>query len=352
MNYLKDHLISINTTIKDALKILDNQGLIANVLFAIDDNNNLRGSLTDGDIRRGLIKGINISDSVEKIINKQCKYIRDSFIENEIISTYRKSNIFFIPVVDNDMKVVSILDLRELKNIIPVDALIMAGGKGKRLLPLTLNTPKPLLKIGDKPVIEYNIDRIKSFGVKNIFISINYLGEQLIEYFGDGASKNIAIKFIKEERPLGTIGAIKLIESALSHDTILIMNSDLLTTIDLNGFYNEFISADADMAVASTIYNVDIPYAVMEINNNNVVSSLKEKPKYTYYSNAGIYLIKKEVLKHIPNDFFDSTDLMECLINEGKKIVTFPILGYWLDIGNFDDYKKAQEDIKHINISL
>jgi NDP-sugar pyrophosphorylase family protein len=131
----------------------------------------------------------------------------------------------------------------------------------------------------------------------------------------------------------------------------LIMNSDLLTTIDLGEFYNEFIKANADMAVAATSYHVDIPYAVLEVGETNVVQSLKEKPRYTYYSNAGIYLVKKDVFGYIPhNDFFNSTDLMEMLIKEGKKIITFPILGYWLDIGNIDDFKKAQEDIKHLDL--
>lgn len=353
MEYLKNHIISDHITIKEALGILDKQGLIANVLFAIDKNNRLRGSITDGDIRRGLLKEININSPVEMIMNTRCRYIKNAFDEVELINAYRKLNIFFLPIVDEEMRIISILNLRDYKNTLPVDALIMAGGKGQRLLPLTLDKPKPLLKIGNKPVIEYNIDRMKSFGIKNIYISINYLGEQLVSYFGDGSSKNISLKFINEEKPLGTIGAVKLVEAELNNKAVLIMNSDLLTTIDLSEFYNEFISTNADMAVAATSYHVDIPYAVLEITNDNIVHSLKEKPRYTYYSNAGIYLIKKNVLNYIPhNDFFDSTDLMECLIKEGKKVITFPILGYWMDIGNMDDYKKAQEDIKHINIDF
>ena len=353
MSYFKNHIISKYITIKEALGILDKQGLIANVLFITDENNKLKGSITDGDIRRGLLKEININDTVETVMNRQCKYLKNIAAETELIEKYKELNIFFLPVVDDEMRVISIINLREYRNILPVDAIIMAGGKGKRLHPLTLEKPKPLLKIGDKPVIEYNIDRIKSFGIENIYISINYLGDQLISYFGDGSSKNISLKYINEEKPLGTIGAAKLIERELTNDAVLIMNSDLLTTIDLNEFYKKFIEAGADMAVAATSYYVDIPYAVLEVEKNNIVQSLKEKPRYTYYSNAGIYLIKKDIFRYIPqNNFFNSTDLMETLIKEGKKIITFPILGYWLDIGNMEDYIKAQEDIKHIKIDF
>ena len=207
------------------------------------------------------------------------------------------------------------------------------------------------MKIGDRPILEYNIDRLKNFGIENVFISINYLGEKVIEHFGDGSNKGINISYIKENKPLGTVGSIKLAEKDFVENTILIMNSDLLTTIDFAEFYDSFISSDADMAVAVTSYYVDIPYAVMELNGDNTVKSLKEKPRYTYYSNAGIYLVKKNVLSYIPADEkFDSTDLMEKLIADGKKLITYPILGYWLDIGKLDDYKKAQEDIKHIEL--
>jgi len=225
----------------------------------------------------------------------------------------------------------------------------MAGGEGKRLLPLTLTTPKPLLKVDGKPIIEYNIDRLVQYGVKNINISINYLGDQLVDYFKDGSLKGITINYARENKPLGTIGSILLVEE-FKFESILIMNSDLLTNIDFADFYNEFVNSNADMAVASTSYKVDVPYAVLEVDGNNRVKSLKEKPKYSYFSNAGIYLIKKSMLQLIPeNKFYDITDLMESMLLIKKKIISFPVTGYWLDIGKPEDYKKAQEDIKHIN---
>ena len=215
----------------------------------------------------------------------------------------------------------------------------MAGGEGKRLRPLTEKTPKSLLKVGNRPIIEHNIDRLAEYGVENIYISIKYLQ--------NGEAKNISISYVKEDVPLGTIGAVSLINN-LNSDYILVMNSDILTNIDYEDFFMEFVIQDADMAVATIPYKVDIPYAVLETSQNLVID-LKEKPTYTYYSNAGIYLIKKDLIKLIPtNSFFNATDLMELLIKSGKKLISYPLHSYWLDIGKHNDFEKAQEDIKHI----
>jgi len=352
-NYLKDHLINCTATIKEALSILDKQALIANVLFVADDEGKLKGSLTDGDIRRGLLKGIEISASVVEVLKKDCRYLIQGNTGDREIEICKTQNIFFLPVVDGSMRIISILNLKEYKKYIAINAVLMAGGRGKRLYPLTEEIPKPLLKIGDRPILEHNINRLRKYGIENVFISINYLGEKIVEHFGDGSNKGMNISYIQESKPLGTAGSVKLAENDFDKEIILIMNSDLLTNIDFAEFYDAFISSNADMAVATTSYHVDIPYAVLEVKENNIVKSLKEKPRYTYYSNAGIYLIKKSVLSYIPhNEVFDSTDLMEALIENNKKIITYPILGYWLDIGRLDDFKKAQEDIKHLDINI
>jgi dTDP-glucose pyrophosphorylase len=351
MDYLRDHLISVNSTIKEALSILDKQGLIANVLFVVDDEGMLQGSLTDGDIRRAFLKGLQITSSVRDAMKPDCRYLKKGAFNKKEIDACKSIGMTFLPVINDQKEIISILNLKNYKSFIALDAVLMAGGKGQRLYPLTENIPKPLLKIGERPIIEHNIDRLKKFGIENVFISINYLGEKLVEYFGNGSKKGINISYIKEKKPLGTVGSIKLAEKDFVEETILLMNSDLLTTIDFAEFYDAFISSSADMAVAATSYHVDIPYAVLEVEENNIVQSLKEKPRYTYYSNAGIYLLKRSILAYIPDDeIFDSTDLMEKLINDGKKIITYPILGYWLDIGKLDDYKKAQEDIRHLDL--
>jgi NDP-sugar pyrophosphorylase family protein len=223
----------------------------------------------------------------------------------------------------------------------------MAGGRGIRLSPLTDSTPKPLLKIGNKPILEHIIDRIALFGIKDVFISINYLGNQIKDYFQNGESKNIDIKYIEEDSPLGTIGSVRNIEQ-FDHDFVMITNSDLLSNINYEDFFLDFIEKDADMSIVTIPYNVNIPYAVLETNNNKIIN-FKEKPTYTYYSNAGIYLLKKSILEKIPkNTFYNATDLMEELIKNTNKVYSYPLIGYWLDIGNPDDYAKAENDIKMI----
>lgn len=230
-----------------------------------------------------------------------------------------------------------------------LDVVIMAGGKGKRLMPLTTHTPKPLLKVGSKPIIEYNTDLLASFGINHITITVNYLSEQIIAYFKENNKYQIDFTYVKENKPLGTIGALKLIEN-FKNEHILIINADLLTNVNLDEIFNTFLSKEGDALMATIPYKVDIPHGIVE-TNAGYVTDLKEKPSYTFYSNAGIYIFKKEYLDFIPkNTFFNATDLIEVLLSKGKKIINYPILNYWLDIGNHEDFEKAQEDIKYIKL--
>jgi NDP-sugar pyrophosphorylase family protein len=223
----------------------------------------------------------------------------------------------------------------------------MAGGRGERLKPLTDTLPKPLLKVGDSPIIEHNINRLINYGIEDIWISIKYLGESIKDYFGNGKAKSININYIEEDKALGTIGALSLLDNLLQ-DHVLIMNSDLLTNINFEEFFLFYLEHDADIAVACIPYQVNVPYAVME-TEGNFVKKLREKPTYTHFSNAGIYIIKKNIIDLIPNNsFYNATDLMEQVINSGGKVAAYPLIGYWLDIGRHDDYIKAQEDINHI----
>lgn len=344
---MQNHLISTKATVREALNKLNVLSLDA-ILFVVDEHNQLIGSLTDGDLRRGFIRGLGFENSILEFIQPNPSFIRENENALDKLENYRKRNFKIVPILNNNNQIVDVINFRTRTTIIPVDAVFMAGGEGKRLRPLTENTPKPLLKVGDKPIIEHNIDRLAQVGIKNIYLSINYLGEQLENYFGNGYTKGLNIKYIKETKPMGTVGSVLLAEG-LEHEDVLIMNSDLLTNIDFVDFYKTFKNADADMAVAATSYHVDIPYAILEADDTQRVQSLKEKPRYTYFSNAGIYLLKKEVLDLIPqNTFFDITDLMDKILTMDRKLITFPINGYWLDIGKHEDYKRAQEDIKHL----
>ncbi len=351
MSLSQQHIVNVNQEARVALRALDVlQDSVSRTLFIIDDSNMLVGSLTDGDIRRGLLNGLEISHPIASFMNTNFKYLKDVDNKMELIKAYRKADINMLPLVDENFHLLKVLDLKKTSTIIPVAALIMAGGRGERLKPLTDMQPKPMLKVGDKPIIEHNIDRLISCGIKDIFISVNYLKEQIMSYFGDGSDKGVNIYYIVESEALGTLGALSLIDS-LDYEDILVMNSDILTNIDFEDFYQYYKDHNASMALASIPYQVNIPYAVLETKGQNVLA-FKEKPSYTYYSNGGIYLLKFNLKSFFSKGvFFNATDLMDLLIEEKEQsLVHFPLLGYWLDIGKYQDFVKAQEDIKHINL--
>lgn len=345
MNYT-EHLISKQASVRQALVLLDQ--LAANAIaFLVDEDGKLLGSLTDGDLRRGFIKGYDLETPLLSFVQPTPKFIRQGQYELAEIIGLRDKNFIVLPVLDDANKIINVINFRLQKSYLPVDALIMAGGRGERLRPLTDKTPKPMLPVGGKPIIEHNVDRLRSYGVDDIWISLRYLGEQIEQHFGNGQQKSIRIRYVYEDAPLGTAGALALIDSWI-HDTVLVMNSDLLTNIDFEDFYLFFQTQQADLAVACIPYQVNIPYAVMD-TDGHWVTGFKEKPTYTHYSNAGIYLMKRSVLSFIPKgEPYNATDLMAHLIQSGKKVAAYPLVGYWLDIGKQDDYKKAQEDIKHI----
>jgi dTDP-glucose pyrophosphorylase len=345
MKNFTNYIISKQATCLEALKKLDSEKS-NQTLFVIDENERLLGTVTDGDIRRGLIKGLTLDNPIYLFC-----YLNFSFICKNInvseIQRLKKEGIKVLPKLNDAGQIEKVYDLIRLSSVLPVHAVIMAGGRGERLRPLTDNTPKPMLLLGNKPIIEHNIDRLISFGIEKITISVRYLSDQIINYFKDGSMKGISIDYINEETPLGTIGCLSLIKN-IEHDTVLILNSDLFTSINFEDFYLNFVNENADIAVASIPYSVDIPYAIMELNENRIIS-FQEKPKNTYYANAGIYLIKKERIDLIPkNTFFNTTDLMERIIAIKGKLIHSPITGYWIDIGKHDDYNKAKEIIRHL----
>lgn len=342
------HLIQYNSPIKVALAQLNDLAADA-ILFVVDEEEKLLGSLTDGDVRRGFLKGLTLDDVVDKFIQPNPRYLqRGSYTIEEVIN-YRTNSLKVIPVLCKEGRIVNIINFRFLKSYLPVDAVLMAGGRGERLRPLTDRIPKPLLKIGDKPIIEHNVDRLISYGIDDVWVSVRYLGEQIEAYFEDGSSKHIKVKYVWEDEPLGTLGAVSKIRD-FQHDYILVSNSDLLTDLDYEDFFLDFQKNDAALSVVTIPYTVSVPYAVLETESNNI-RSFKEKPTYTYYSNGGIYLLKKEVLGYIPkNIYYNTTDLMELLIEKGLRVCSYPLRGYWLDIGRPEDYQKAQEDIKHLKL--
>ncbi len=342
------NVITADFSVKNALERLNTFGVSdALTLFILDAGNKLLGVITDGDVRRGLVNGLSIESNVTLMMNSNFKFLRKNDYSINELNGLRNAGIKLVPILDEFNVITRLINLQVTRSILPIDVLIMAGGRGERLKPLTNNTPKPLLNVGDKPIIEHNIDRLISYGVDSISISVKYLKEKIIDYCKDGSEKGISIHYIEESYELGTIGSLSMIKDPV-HDDILIMNSDILTNIDFEDFYYHYKESGADMAVATVPYHIDLPYAILEIEEGKVIS-LKEKPRYTYFANAGIYIIKKGLLKMIPDQqFYNATDLMEKIVQQNFKLIQYPILGYWLDIGRINDYDKAQEDIKII----
>ena len=343
---MQKYIISHTATIKDALVALNEITSDAQSLLVIDDTQRLVGTLTDGDIRRGLISGAELSDVVSTIMHQDFKYVLESEFDVAHLKTFRDKHVLFIPVLNTEFHIVEVVNLKKYRSHLPVDAVLMAGGKGERLRPLTEKTPKPLLKVGDKCIIDHNVDRLISYGINHVNVTVNYLGEQLEEHYAEPRN-GVQVRTFREPKFLGTIGSIKFVDT-FYNDTVLVMNSDLFTNIDYEDFFLHFKVNNAEMSVAAVPYNVSIPYGILDLEGRNI-KGLLEKPKYNYYANAGIYLIKKSALAEIPEDeFFNATDLIEKLIAQGKSVIRYPLNGTWIDIGNPQEYAKANDLVKHM----
>ncbi|MEE3484967.1 MAG: nucleotidyltransferase family protein [Bacteroidales bacterium] len=343
---IQSHLISQNKSLLEALSQINGMGKGPLVLFVVDDANRMVGTLTDGDSRRALIAGFTVNDRVEKIMHRDFKYLSiDDINDVQKIKEQKSLLMKLVPVLNKEMQVVDVIDLQKYITRLPVDAVLMAGGKGERLRPLTENTPKPLLLVGNKAIIDHNVDRLISYGIKHISVTVNYLKEQIEEHYSEERN-GVKINCCREPKYLGTMGSIKFVEK-FYNDAVLVMNSDLFTNIDYEDFYLHFVENNADMSVAAIPYNISIPYGILDLDGRDI-KGLVEKPQYNYYANAGIYLFKRQVLKEIPdNVFFNATDLIEKLIAGNKKVIRYPLNGTWIDIGNPQEYQKANDLVKH-----
>ena len=343
------HLNYQSASLLDALKQINSFKNEPLVLFVLDEKQRMVGTLTDGDSRRALIGGASINDSIEKVMHRNFNYMEAEDLANvKELKRQKELKMKLVPVLGKDNRIIEIFNLERYKTYLPIDAVLMAGGKGERLRPLTERTPKPLLRVGDKSIIDYNVERLISYGVKNISVTVNYLREQIEDHFSNPIN-GIQVHCVREPEFLGTLGSIKLVKE-IFNDTVLVMNSDLFTNIDFEDFYLHFKEHDADMSVAAVPYTVKVPYGVFDLDGRNIKGVL-EKPTYNYFVNAGIYLLKRSILDSIPEGkFYNATDLMNSLISTGRKVVRFPIAGYWIDIGNKEELAKAQELVKHTSL--
>ena len=342
---MRKYIISETASVRDALVAINNITHDGELLIVVNAAQQMVGSLTDGDIRRGLIAGAELTDTINKIMHRDFKFIKQEDYDVAHLKSFRDRRIMFIPILDAENHVVDVVNL-QFKSKLPIDAVLMAGGKGERLRPLTEKIPKPLLEVGGKCIIDHNVDRLRSYGVQYVNVTVNYLGEQLEEHFSTPRD-GVQVRTFREPKFLGTIGSIKFVDT-FYNDTVLVMNSDLFTNIDYEDFFLHFQMHDAEMSVAAVPYNISIELGILDLDGRNI-KGLIEKPKYNYYANAGIYLIKKRALAEIPKDtFFHATHLVEKLIAQDKKVIRYPLNGTWIDIGTLQEYERAKELVKHL----
>ncbi len=343
------YIIHKDRTLLEALQQINRLGTDPLVLFVVDDDGRMVGTLTDGDSRRALIAGATIGDKTESVMHRNFHSLTfDGEYDVRSLHQQKQLKLKLIPVLDKDHHIIDIVNLSKYLSKLPIDAVIMAGGKGERLRPLTEHTPKPLLKVGNKAIIDYNVDNLIAYGVEHISVTVNYLHEQLEKHFQEPRD-GIQIKTVPEPRYLGTIGSVHFV-GQFFHDAVLIMNSDLFTNINFEDFYLHFTEHEADMSAVAVPYSVTVPYGIFDISGERDIKGVLEKPTYNYYANAGIYLIRRQMIEHyIPDDtFLNATDFMERLIADGRKVIRFPLSGYWIDIGNKQEYTKAQDLARHL----
>lgn len=332
-----------NSTLKDAIEVINNG--CAQVACVLDDNNQLIGLVTDGDIRRGILQGTTLSTSVDEVMNSKFVSCSVNDSESAVFELMRNRNLRHMPIVDNEGKLQS-LKLRdgfELCSDVQNPVVIMAGGKGKRLGSYTDNCPKPMLKVGGKPMLEIIIEQCKSAGFKNFLISVNYLKEQIIEYFSDGQWLGVKIEYIEEKFEGGTAGSLSLIRQIITVPFLLI-NADILSTLNLRKLLKFHLDRQPKITVCVREHIYETPFGVLEISGSSVLS-LKEKPIVRYPVAAGLYLLDPSVLELIPeNKKFDMPNLITSVLDLSGEVAPFYINEYWLDVGFPEALEKAVRD--------
>ena len=344
---MNQYIINEKSTLLEALNRLNELSGKQMVLLVVDANGVMTGTLTDGDVRRALLGGVSLSSAVEEAMHRNFKAIRTEEVDVQLMRSCRLRGVGILPHLNVDGTIKNIYDLTVTKAVLPLSAILMAGGKGERLRPLTLNTPKPLLEIGGKAIIDYNIEALASVGITDITVTTRYLADQIHQHFATPVA-GVNVKCVTETLPLGTIGAASLVARPKKGNT-LVMNSDLLTTISFEEMYMRHVEEQADVTIAAIPYVVSVPYAILTTDGAQV-KGIEEKPSYSYYANAGIYIFSNELLDTVPCDSrTDATDLIEQAIDKGMKVTYYPINGTWIDVGSPNDFKQAQDLMRHHN---
>ncbi len=348
MDNWKAAVLRANNTMNEAILVLDREQ--TKIIMVSDDEGRLIGTITDGDIRRALIKHMTMGTTLSEFMFKNPTTADKNYSDDSILSIMKEKGLLQIPIVDDNCR---IIDLKTIGNLLESkvkdnSVLLMAGGFGTRLRPFTDNVPKPLLKVGKKPILETILNQFIDSGFHNFYISTHYKADMLCEYFGDGSNWGVSINYVHEKKPLGTAGALGLLPTNLSNLPIIVMNADLLTKVDF-GRLLEFHSeqgGEATMGVRE--YDVQVPYGVVTAQDQKI-TSIVEKPVQSFFVNTGIYVLSPTIIKNVSGEsYLDMTHLLEQTIENLGQVNMFPIHEYWLDIGQIDQFERAQTDFKEL----
>ncbi|MAD40826.1 MAG: alcohol dehydrogenase [Arcobacter sp.] len=343
MRNIDDILIRETTSILEVLQIIDRSS--KQLAIVVDEQKKLLGTVSDGDIRRALLKNISLHDSVKDIYFKSPTVANINDSKEEIINICKIKKLHQIPIVNNYGNLVGleIIDELILKEKKTNKVILMVGGLGTRLRPLTDNIPKPMLKVGKKPILETIIEKFAEYGYTNIILCVNYKSNIIEDYFGDGSEFGVNIEYIFEEQRMGTAGALSLLKEK-PIEPFFVMNGDLLTNVNFEHLDNYHNSNKSIGTMCVREYDFQVPYGVVNIKDSKILS-IEEKPTHKFFVSAGIYMLSPEILEYIPiNNFYDMPTLFEKLISKNKNIISFPLREYWLDIGRLDEYKKANDE--------
>ncbi|NFN92754.1 CBS domain-containing protein [Clostridium botulinum] len=337
-------IILENSTIKTALMKIDETG--QGIVLVTDNRNKLLGTITDGDIRRALLAGKCLESPICNVVHNSPVCANVHMSKEEIKDLFIKKAIKQIPVIDDENKVIDIISIHDILlpegNENPV--IIMAGGLGTRLKELTKEVPKPMLKVGQYPILQHIINNFKQYGYNKIFISVNYKSEIIENYFQNGYAHGVKIDYLKEQKRMGTAGGIKLASESLN-TPFFVINGDIFTSLNVDNMMKFHKQNNFDITVGIRKHMFQIPYGVVEIENSYIIE-LKEKPTIDYFINAGVYCLNPSVLRYIPeNKYFEITDLINICIENDLKVGSYEINEYWMDIGHLEDYNKVNQDI-------
>jgi dTDP-glucose pyrophosphorylase len=343
MKNWQDIVVAPHTSLRDAIARIDSTGV--QLAMVVDDHQRLVGVLTDGDVRRAVLRGLELTLATAEVMNRNPATSRDSASAPELLSLMRRRGLRHLPLLDSNGHVVGCATLDELIGGMerPNWVVLMAGGLGSRLMPLTETCPKPMLQVGGKPILESILMSFFEQGFRRFYFSVNYLANAFKDHFGDGSRWGVEIVYLHEDKRLGTAGALSLLPETPT-DPLVVMNGDLLTRVrfdNLLDFHTEH-RAVATMAVRE--YDFQVPYGVVRLDGSSI-QAIEEKPVHRFFVNAGIYSLSPDALSYLPKDtYFDMPTLFELLLAQGQTTSAYPLREYWLDIGRMEEFERAQKE--------